>query len=282
MTLRDNLIVFPHCPKTGGTTLKERYQYDNIGFVNTDLGEEATHDTRVVFGHSAQVGYYETCFPKKNIVYITCMRDPVSRMMSMYNFFKTQMLYFNPAIGDIDFYLWFINKDIIRPMLVVKQYEYYMGQHVNRMIWEHEQEVFTSTHGIINNRYLNTMLKWDAIAQSVSIDREREAILIAQQNNAECKNMNATWDNIIKDFDHVFFQDDNIVEVFDGLLDQYNTGMIAQTDMVRTNETSYDLNRNNLSYIEFEDLSDDNQHMVNEDLKYDIEFYNRCKDKWKH
>ena len=53
---------------------------------------------------------------------MTCMRDPVERIMSMYNFFKTQLFYFRPGNPDVDFYLWYINKDVLRPMLTPKQY----------------------------------------------------------------------------------------------------------------------------------------------------------------
>jgi len=279
--MTDNLIVFPHCPKTGGTTLKERYMYDNEGFVITDLGEQVTKNTQVVFGHSSQIGYYESQFPNKNIVYMTCLRDPIDRMMSMYNFFKTQLLYLNPNCGDIDFYFWFINKDIVRPMLVVKQYEYYMGQHVNKLLWEKNQDVLISTNDIINLHHLNTILEWNVDTQTVSIDKVKEKILISQQQHAEKNNMNATWDRVIKDFDHIFFQDDNIVSVFDDLLNQYNLDMIPRKEMIRTNETSYDLKKNNLEYIKFTDLDSHLQSIVKEDLKYDIEFYDRCKDKWK-
>ena len=47
--MSNNTIVFPHCPKTGGTTLKERYRNTNPSFRITDLGHKVTEQTKVIF-----------------------------------------------------------------------------------------------------------------------------------------------------------------------------------------------------------------------------------------
>ena len=94
--------------------------------------------------------------------------------------------------------------------------------------------------------------------------------------------MNVTWNRVISEMQHVFFQDDDIVNVFDNLMNEYNLDLIPNNKIIRTNETAYDLNKNDLSYVKFNDLDNDLRHMMELDLKYDIEFYNRCKDKWKH
>ena len=40
-----NTIVFPHCPKTGGTVLKERYINQNNNFAITDVEASLTRRT---------------------------------------------------------------------------------------------------------------------------------------------------------------------------------------------------------------------------------------------
>lgn len=269
-----NLIVFPHCPKTGGTTLKERYKHHNEEFFVVDETPHVKDYTKVIFGHSAKIGFWEKDFLHKNIIYMTCMRDPVKRMMSMYNFFKTQLFYFRPGTPDVDFYLWYINKDVLRPMLASKQYEYYMWQHVN-----HKQWALDTTP--LHNMYRNSILKWDVTLDKTSVDAGKLADCKAVNTEIQSHNMEMTWKHVMKHFDHVFFQDTNIVKTFDELLNKYELEMTPWEEMTITNETKYDLNKNNLSYVTFEDLEEDLQTMVLEDLKQDIEFYNRCKDKWK-
>ena len=48
----DNLIVFPHCPKTGGTTLKERYKHHNKEFLVVDDNPHVKDYTKIIFGHT--------------------------------------------------------------------------------------------------------------------------------------------------------------------------------------------------------------------------------------
>jgi len=276
----NNLIIFPHCPKTGGTTLKERYRHDNDSFVAIDYDNTLHQDTQVVFGHTAKIGYYESQFTNKNIVYMTCLRDPIDRMMSMYNFYKTQLLYMYPNSGDVDFYLWFINKDVIRPFQGLKQYEYYLYQHVRHTEW-FDSGILSPTHFEINNMYTNNVLTWDIVQDRSYVDNDKVEYYTKQKHKVEKQNMEVTWNRVINEIDHVFFQEDDIVNVFDNLMDRYNLNLIPNNEMIRTNETAYDLNKNNLSYVKFNDLDNDLRHIMELDLKYDIEFYNRCKDKWK-
>jgi len=104
--MQHNLIVFPHCPKTGGTTLKERYRYNNSDFVVWDWATRESDipgTAKVLFGHDVPLGKLHNTFTDKNLIHITCLRDPVDRLMSMYNFFKTQLKYMDPDQTDVDF-----------------------------------------------------------------------------------------------------------------------------------------------------------------------------------
>ena len=275
----NNLIVFPHCPKTGGTTLKERYRYNNDSFIITDHGNNVTQDTQVAFGHTAKIGYYESHFTNKNIVYMTCLRDPIDRMMSIYNFYKTQLFYLKPNSSDLDFYVWFINKDVMRPFQSLKQYEYYLYQHVEHDNWFSNSTLADPIN--INDMYTNNVLTWDVEQNYSYVDNNKVEQYAKQKNDIEQQNMDVAWHRVIKDFDHVFFQDDNIVNTFDDLLNKYELEMTPWEEMIITNETKYDLKKNNLTYVTFEELDNDLQHIVKMDLKHDIEFYNRCNDKWK-
>jgi hypothetical protein len=275
-----DMIVFPHCPKTGGTTLKERYRKYNDNFSVIDLGDPVNEDTRIVFGHMAQIGKYESLFDK-NIVYCTCVRDPIERMMSMYNFYKTQLAYMNPDVnGDIDFYTWFINKDVIRPMAITTQYEYYLYQHVDSLQWFEDGTLKNDKR--VNDMYLNTVLTWDVDADTSYVDMEKLEQCIAHKQDVQEHNMNVIWDRIVSNFTYVLFQDTNIVKKFDQLLESHDMNLTPWREMTVTNETKYDLYRHKLQYTKFSDLDSDLQYLMRLDLKADIDFYNRCKEKWKH
>lgn len=274
MIASTDLIIYPHCPKTGGTTLKERYRHDNKEFLVVDDDMHARDYTKVIFGHSAEIGYWETEFPNKNIIYVTCLRDPVKRMMSMYNFFKTQLFYMRPDSPDVDFYLWYVNKDVLRPMLITKQYEYYLHQSPGC------NDLRKSTEAIYNI-YKNSVLTWDVKADTSFVNQDRVAKHQLVKDEIEEWNMELTWKHVMQKFDHVLFQDSDIVSEFDKLLNQYNMNLKPWTDMTETNETAYDLSKSGHGYTEFEDIQSDLQAMVLTDLKHDIEFYNRCANKWK-
>lgn len=274
MIASTDLIIYPHCPKTGGTTLKERYRHDNKEFLVADDDPHARDYTKVIFGHSVEIGFWENDFTDKNIIYVTCLRDPVKRMMSMYNFFKTQLFYMRPDSPDVDFYLWYVNKDVLRPMLITKQYEYYLHQFPGC------NDLRKSTEAIYNI-YKNSVLEWDVKADTSSVNQDRVAKHQLVKDEIEEWNMELTWKHVMQKFDHVLFQDTNIVSEFDKLLDQYNMNLKPWTDMTETNETAYDLSKSGYGYVEFNDLQSDLQAMVLTDLKHDIEFYNRCVNKWK-
>jgi hypothetical protein len=274
MTASTNLILYPHCPKTAGTTLKQRYRYDNKEFCVYDDehdNDDFINNTKVIFGHGVEINLWEDTFPDRNIIYITCLRDPIERMMSMYNFFKTQLFHINKNSLDVDFYLWYTNKDVIRPMPAVKQYEYYLQQ----------SDCYSQSHLVDYDLYNNTILTWDVEADATSINKDRVSQLQMIKDRAEEHNMELTWNNVMQRFDHVLFQDTDIVKEFDNLLNHYDMNMEPWRDMTITNETSYDLNKQGYNYIRFGDLKTNLQELVLEDLKYDIEFYIRCVDKWK-
>ena len=102
-----------------------------------------------------------------------------------------------------------------------------------------------------------------------------------EKDEIESFNMELTWNKVMPSFDHVLFQDTDIVTEFDNLLKQYNIDLKPWTDMTETNETAYDLRKQGYGYTEFDELQSDLQAMVLVDLKHDIEFYNRCVNKWK-
>ena len=133
----------------------------------------------------------------------------------------------------------------------------------------------------IQHHCIICILKWDVTLDKTSVDAGKLADCKAVNTEIQSHNMEMTWKHVMLHFDHVFFQDTNIVKTFDELLNKYELEMTPWEEMTITNETKYDLNKNNLAYVTFEELEEDLQTIVLEDLKQDIEFYNRCKDKWK-
>lgn len=92
---KENLWIFLHLPKTGGTTfskhikknLKKEEVFDmsdlRYGFESFDIEEQKK--ARVILGHATYYGIHKF-FPEKIPRYIIFLRDPAERIASTYNF----------------------------------------------------------------------------------------------------------------------------------------------------------------------------------------------------
>jgi hypothetical protein len=270
--MRKRLLVFPHCPKNAGTTLRERYK-DNSNFCIRDY-RPANENDDVIFGHVVKIGEYETLFPDREIVYCTTLRDPVERLISQYNFFNTQLKYMFPDTNPVDFKLWFINKDIIRPMIFAKQYEYYLYNNVDVYKWFNNKILLDPSKN--NILYNNTSLHWDGVSTSINYELIRE--LNNKKSTVEKHNSDFTYKNVMTKFDHILLTGKNVVNEFDDIIEHYGFDM-QPNDIERTNETKVSLNEKfNLPYIKLIDLSAEDRELINEDMHWDIQFYNRICD----
>ena len=273
---KDNILVFPHPPKTAGTTLRERYHH-NPGFWCEDYGPY-TEQPSVIFGHSTLIGRYESVFPDHNIVYCTALRDPVSRLMSQYNFSVSQLNYMFPSYDSLDFYVWFINKDHFRPMGFAKQYEYLLYNHVDAIKWFDQKKLHNVDHN--NDVFHNKVLHWDG--ETTSTNHEHVDLLQGRKDIVEKNNSEVTFNMLTDTFEHVVYTDYNIVAEFDRVIAEVVPHITPNTKVTVTNETAVTLDfQGKHKYIKFSDLTDEQQLLVRNDMKWDIEFYNKCLDVWR-
>lgn len=90
----DNLLIFMHIPKTGGTTLSSiiQNQYDNniVLTEHTDMNVEEIEKSNSLMGHF-YFGIHDNF--SKPCTYITMMRDPVELITSLYFYIKETALH---------------------------------------------------------------------------------------------------------------------------------------------------------------------------------------------
>lgn len=101
------LVVFVHIPKTGGTSMRQymrdafserllltgkapRKKGDMAAAKSKELAvrPELARDVDAVSGH-ARYGMFDLSGIDRDIIYVSIMRDPISRALSMYNYQRT-------------------------------------------------------------------------------------------------------------------------------------------------------------------------------------------------
>ena len=107
------LYVFLHIPKCGGTTLKFHLEQNferkellflynlrfphliekrKIGNFIENLTKDEKNSLKVVYGHEVYYGIHKV-FPDRDVRYVLFLRNPISRIISHYNFLKGKAVY---------------------------------------------------------------------------------------------------------------------------------------------------------------------------------------------
>lgn len=137
----ETLAVF-HILKNGGTTLIDRYKH-NQGFAYQRIPEDIVYNYKqpnqityythtcqlvpsIVFGHGVTFEWDHLL--QNPVKYATILRDPRTRIMSAYNYFRLEMFNIHNHRTEIDFVTWLINCSRVLPTPVFHQYQQFSTQ----------------------------------------------------------------------------------------------------------------------------------------------------------
>lgn len=276
-----NVIAFLHVFKNGVTTIVDRYRHNpkfvyvrdsEFGLLNHDtetipsrrvpLKVIKSYDPRMLIGHGVEIDLFD--LPKRNIVYVTCLRNPVDRMISAYNYYLLELsTIWGRDAGHIDFFTWFINKNRLLPTVCNYQYEHFVKK-------PNYDLLKTLCSGAIMNSHLmtdrkatvnQTELEWIYEQQRRHV---HEALLLLRN---KCQ--------------HVLFMDDDYMYKFDKLVKEYDIPCEPDREVVHTHGTAPELAEIKKKYVTYDDLDEDSKNLLMIHMEQDIDFYNKCKEEFK-
>ena len=132
-------LAFLHVFKNGGTTLVDRYKHNSDfiyqrvtnEFVTNYHGneqkvhpiDELTQDKfGVILGHGVRTGM------AFDVEYATVLREPRSRIIGAYNYYRLECEHINKITTTIDFSTWFMNRDRLLPTPTYWQYQHFSNE----------------------------------------------------------------------------------------------------------------------------------------------------------
>lgn len=248
-------LKFLHIPKTAGTTLIERLWHNpNFGAVDR---EPTLPGHEVEFGHSVIIDD-----PDEHTVYVTALRDPVERIMSQYNFVRSQLHYMNPQNPtELDFYTWFINKDQFRPMRYTSMIDW-----LNQCTGYYNTDITT-----YDTMYSNQILHWDG--DTTSIDTQQQLEYQTVRDQSRLNNYNHFKSHTHPRIDHYISTSTDVIAEFDRICSHYNIQFDSVKDITHTNVTSDTLSYQNSHSVLYSDLPGEQQQQVLSDTYYERKMY---------
>lgn len=242
------LAVF-HLLKNGGTTIVDRYKH-NQKFVYQRVTDQLVWRYQQPDQYTIAVADMKTLpsvvfghgvtfdwnkLSTKPVKYATILRDPCERIISAYNYFKLEMHTIHDTRTDIDFKTWFINRSRLLPTPVFYQWQAFAD---------------------VSNRCYAT-----EFGKEIDVNTMKQDYKTAMSN--------------IKKFDHILFMDDNYVEKFDDIAEQYE--LTPNTSVTHTHNTKTDLKSIGQNYTTLEDLDKEDKAMLFKHLSNDFAFYDYCR-----
>jgi len=202
-----------------------------------------------------------------NPIYTTTLREPIDRIMSAYNFFISDIWYKWGDEIDVDFKLWFLNSFSLLPTEYEAQYEWFIIRtNENPISWK---DALVSTYKRFKFREQER-------------HEEREGIPSeSQAKELEEKNCELAFNTIKKRYKHVFFLDDSDrLEKIDKLFVDYKIPIKPNVNITYEHTTNDAYGPLKRDVVKFKDLSNEYQEFAHRLLKYEIQFYNKCKDEY--
>ena len=295
---KGNIVAFFHIPKTAGTTLRERYKNSNNFYLvdgeirKNKLWYPPVTENSCFIGHDIIIGNIEKVYPNANVIYVTALRDPVERIMSSYNFIKTQAKYMNSNFtGDLDFLLWYANRDVMRPMPHLHQYQYVFKQHVS-MVQFYKTGAIMDDEVAMKSLYMNTDALEATIGESstghhqtiTSINTKKQLNIRLEANKVEKQNSEFSFGLVKKHFSDVFFTHSSrdssqiFCEKFDNILKRHEIDVTPDETIIRTNDTKLTIENQGIPWTFFHELHPEYKRSVKYDQQWEQQWFNKIKE----
>jgi hypothetical protein len=264
----NKVIAYHHIFKNGGTTLVDRYCH-NDGFFYLRKKDKLLKNYQsenqevcflddlkdlnpcIIFGHGVDV-HLEKYLPEHDLVHVTCLRDPIKRIVSAYNYFILETKSVWQHNGIIDFKTWFINHKNLMPTSTNYQYEHFIHNNPSRDRYN----------------FFDNFRGWDWKEEKNELRRKE----------AEEFNINLAYTYVKENIDYVLFLDDDYVQKFDKIVEENVPIIKPLHNITHTHDTEHSLHLNNRHYYNWNDLEEETKEFVGNYLDYEIKFYNMCKE----
>jgi hypothetical protein len=256
------VIFYQHIYKNGGSTIRDNCIRQGVG-VNVKLRngrlyerDGMLHEWNLLSNSwPVYFGYIPVQVVRDQIPtvekFTTTVRDPINRLMSGYNYFLHHCwLSYGTARPKISFMVWFVNREIIAPIVYRSQIDL-IG------------ETNSYTFDYFNNRTLTV----DEVEENMPAWTQK-------YNDYMMFKADQTFSHLDEFYDDVFILEDNYVRNVTDYFKYHNIELDVQT---RENTGKHNRGSPN---VKFTDLTEQEKHWVRQWNQAELYFYNECKDRY--